>query len=53
MHRHMPDNFLANEIPDLDLPESCLLILVHVDVDGKVRIDVAHLVLEAFRNAND
>lgn len=40
-------------IPDLDLPEISLVVLLQVDVNGEMGIDVSHLVLEAFRDTND
>ena len=39
--------------PYLYLPQPCLGALVQVDVDGKVGVDVAHLVLEALGDADD
>ena len=38
---------LRKNVPDLDVPEASLGVLVDVDVDGEMGIDVAHLVLEA------
>lgn len=52
-HRHPSDNLLANEVSDLNLPQAGLLVLVEVDVDGEMGVDVAHLVLEAFRDTDD
>lgn len=40
-------------IPDLNLEEAGLLVLVDVDVDWKVCIDVAHLVLVALGDTDD
>ena len=41
------------DVPDLNLEEVGLLVLLDVDVDGEMRVDVAHLVLEALGNTND
>ena len=41
------------DIPDLNLIQACLAILVHVDVDGEMCVDVSHLVLETLGDAND
>lgn len=43
---------VCSNIPDLDLVNA-LGVLVDVDVDGKVCIDVSHLVLEALGNTDD
>jgi hypothetical protein len=40
-------------IPDLDLPQTSLIVLVQVHVDGEMGIDVSHLVLEALRDADN
>jgi hypothetical protein len=40
-------------IPDLNLVQASLAILLDVDVDGEVCIDVAHLVLEATGDTDD
>lgn len=40
-------------IPDLNLVLVGLVVLLQVDVDGKVCIDVAHLVLEALGDTDD
>lgn len=42
-----------SSIPDLDFIKASLAVLLNVDVDGKVSIDVAHLVLEAAGDTND
>ena len=44
---------LKRYVPDLDLPQTSLIVLVQVHVDGEMGIDVSHLVLEALRNANN
>lgn len=53
MHDDPAHNLLSNEVPDLHLEQTRLLVLVQVHVDGEVGIDVAHLVLEALRDADD
>lgn len=40
-------------IPDLNVELASLGVLLKVDVDGKMCVDVAHLVLEAPGNTND
>lgn len=39
--------------PNLDLVVIGLLVLLHVDIDGEMRIHVTHLVLVALGDAND
>ena len=53
LHCHPAHNLLADEVADLDLEQTSLAILVHVDVDGEMGVDVAHLVLEALGHADD
>ena len=52
MHFDTPHVLLSNEVSDFDLEEFRLAILLDVDVDGKVGVDVAHLVLESLGDAN-
>ena len=40
-------------IPDLDVDVASLVVLLNVDVDGKVSVDVSHLVLVALRYTDD
>lgn len=40
-------------IPDLNFELASLAVLLNVDVDGKVSVDVAHLVLEALGDTDD
>lgn len=40
-------------VPDFNIIAASLAILINVDVDGEMGVDVAHLVLEAFGDAND
>ena len=40
-------------IPDLNIEKTSLTVLLNVHVDGKVSVDVTHLVLEAPGNTND
>jgi hypothetical protein len=40
-------------IPDLNLPQTSLVVLVQIHIDGEMCIDVSHLVLEAFCDANN
>lgn len=53
MHGNSSDNLLANEVSDLDLEQTRLLVLLQVDVDGEMGIDVSHLVLEALGDTGD
>lgn len=39
--------------PNLHLPKIGLSILIQVDIDGKMGVDIAHLVLEALGDADD
>ena len=41
------------DVPDLNLPEAGLAVLLEVDVDGEMGVDVAHLVEEALGDADD
>jgi hypothetical protein len=41
------------DIPDLNLPQVGVLVLLEVDVDGEMGVDVAHLVLEALCDTDD
>jgi hypothetical protein len=43
----------GNNVPDLDLEQTGLAVLVHVDVDGEMCVDVSHLVPEALCDTND
>lgn len=40
-------------VPDLNLEQTSLGVLVHIYVDGEMCVDVSHLVLEALGDAND
>ena len=40
-------------IPDLNIPQPSVRMLVQVDVDREMRIHISHLVLEAFCHADD
>jgi len=53
VHGYSSDNLLANEISDLDLKQTGLGVLLHVDVDGEMGVHVLHLVLEALGNTDD
>ena len=44
---------LGSNIPDLNLKQTSLLVLLDVDVDGKMRVHVTHLVAIASSDAND
>ena len=43
----------SSNIPNLNLVQIGFLVLLNVDIDGEMGVDVSHLVLEAFRNADD
>lgn len=53
MHDNPSDDLLADEVSDLDLEQTGLLVLVQVDVDGEMGVDVAHLVLESLGDTGD
>lgn len=53
LHDHPSHNLLSDKVSDLHLPQASLLALVQVDVDGKMGIDVSHLVLEALCHADN
>ena len=53
MHGDTAHDLLANEVSDLDLEQTSLLVLLDVDVDGEMGVDVAHLVLVALGDTND
>jgi hypothetical protein len=40
-------------VPDFNLIQARLVVLLNVDVDGKVSVDVAHLVQEATGDTDD
>ena len=52
-HGDPAHDLLADEVSDLDLEQTSLLVLFNVDVDGEMGVDVAHLVLVAFGDAED
>lgn len=53
LHDDPSNNFLADEVSDLHLPQASLLVLVQVDVDGEMGVDVSHLVLEALGHTDN
>jgi hypothetical protein len=53
VHDDLAHDLLADEVADLDLVQARLRVLLHVDVDGEMGVDVAHLVLEALGHADD
>jgi len=40
-------------IPDLNLPQTSLIVLFQVHINGEMGIDESHLVLEALRDADN
>jgi hypothetical protein len=44
---------LYRNSPDLDLEKTSLILLRQVDVDGKMGVDVSHLVLESLGHTSD
>lgn len=46
---HIP----SQHLPDLDLEETSLAVLLNVDVNWEMGVDVTHLVLEALGNTDD
>lgn len=53
LHDDSSDNLLADEVSDLDLEQTGLVVLVDIDVDREMGVDVSHLVLEALGHADD
>ena len=43
----------VSNIPDFDLVNASLLVLIDIDVDGKMRVYVAHLVFVTLRDTGD
>lgn len=41
------------DVPDLNLVQTSLRVLVNINVDGEMCVDVSHLVLEALGDADD
>ena len=41
------------DVPNLDVVQIRLLVLLDVHIDGEMGVDIAHLVLEAFGDTND
>lgn len=48
-----PNSIIGLIIPDLNLVQASLAVLINVDVDGEMCVDVAHLVLEATGDTDD
>ena len=53
LHDDSADNLLTNEVSDLDLVKTGLVVLLDVDVDWEMGVDVSHLVLESLGNTDD
>lgn len=53
LHDDSADNLLTNEVSDLDLEKTSLVVLLDVDVDWEMGVDVSHLVLEALGDTDD
>jgi hypothetical protein len=49
----MPPSGIDINVPDLNLIQTSLSVLVHIDVDWEMCIDVSHLVLEALCDSDD
>ena len=49
----IPVKWLVSGLPDLNLGKTGLGVLLNVDVDGEMRVDVAHLVEEAAGDTDD
>src|SRR4051812_36054403 len=52
MHPRLAQNKKI-DVPDLNLVQTGLVVLLHVDVDGEMGVDVSHLVAEALGDADD
>jgi hypothetical protein len=48
-----PRRNLVRYIPDFDLKQTSLLVLLNVDIDGEMGVDISHLVSVSLRNTND
>lgn len=53
VHGDVEYDLLADEVANLDVEEASLVVLLGVHVDGKMGVDVAHLVLVALGHTND
>jgi len=53
VHNNFSDDLLPNEVSDLNLKQTGLLVFLNIDVDREMGVDVSHLVLEAFCDTND
>jgi hypothetical protein len=49
----LPVSRPKDNIPDLYLEQTSLVVLVNVDVDGEMCVDESHLVLESFCDTDD
>lgn len=49
----LPKRATDVHIPDLNLVQAGVLVLLQVDVDGEMGIDVSHLVLVSFGDTDD
>ena len=52
MPQNPPQKSTLN-IPNVHLVQSCLIVFLNVHVDGKMGVDISHLVLETLANSND
>ncbi len=50
---HSSTQKLRVHIPDLDLPQTGLVVLVQVHIDGEMGVDVSHLILETLRDTDN
>lgn len=48
-----PLNHQVSNVPNIDLEKPSLRILLDVDINGKMGVDISHLILEALRNADN
>ncbi len=48
-----PNSSRKFDVPDFNLKQASLRVLLHVDVDWEMCVDISHLVLEALGNTND
>lgn len=53
MHLKCPSHHKKCHIPDLNLVQASLVVLIHVDVDGEMCVDVSHLVFVTLGDTDD
>jgi hypothetical protein len=44
---------VVRDTPDFNFKQTSLVVLLNVDVDGKMGVDISHLVFVSLRHTND